>query len=220
METLTSTQALVYAYNQAQTQNQDVLIEWIAISHRVGSRLQRSLLPNGFQELGWLDILLRTLEDEFLLNWQSQNDANPVSGLPLYQFSRVWMCDAYEILRLMKERKLEKGDAFEDLCHLLRLVRIPLDKHEIAGKPKGELSFVAHPPRSGDKPLVYDPKDLSRSHIMPIGHNTTTGSVAWQVTDVITDKENPASYWIDRRSIADRILALWATAEELNSSSP
>ena len=216
MEIQTATQAMLQAYALASAQNEEILKRWIDISHRVGSRLHKSLLPNCFQDLGWLDILLRTFEYEFLLNWKCQNDINPVSGLPLFQFSKVWMCDAYEIFRLLKERKLESGESFDSLCDHLRLVRIPLDKHEIAGMPKDELRFQAHPPKPEDKPYVYLPKDPSRSHIMPVGHNRNHGSVAWHVTDVITDRENPSSYWIDRREISDRILSLWAPEEDDN----
>ena len=211
---------MLLAYKLAKSRNEDVLSSWCSISYRVGSRLPKSLLPNSFMELGWLDILIRTLESEMQFNIVHQNYSDPMAGLPLFQFSRVWICDAYEILRLMKERNLESGKAFEILCHELRLVRIPLDKHETAGKPKDNIPFQAFPPKPEDEPYVYDRKDPLRSHIMPAFLNTARGSVAWNVTDVITDKEHPASFLVDRLDISDRILALWNQEADDNDSSP
>ncbi|KQQ04713.1 hypothetical protein ASF56_09820 [Methylobacterium sp. Leaf122] len=52
---------------------------------------------------------------------------------------------------------------------------------------------------------VYDKGDPLRAHIMPCGVSAT-GSLMWQVIDLKRDLE----YWVERRGLSDRLLALAA----------
>lgn len=213
METGAATQAIAQVLNIALTEHNNTFRKWIDISFRIGSILPLSSLSMSIQNLGRLDIIIRTLESEFRLptNQQSCSDTLLLAHSFLVQFSEVWISDAYEIIRLLRHRKLEKGEAFEELHLHLRLIRIPLNKHEIAGPPKSELSMQVMHPRPHEKPSVYDPKDPLRSIIVPRGWSGR--SMGWCVTDVTTDKEHWTSYWLERQEISDRMLALWTLEE-------
>jgi hypothetical protein len=60
------------------------------------------------------------------------------------------------------------------------------------------------------EPYVYDKKDPNRSHIMPMAMSAT-GSMMWQVID----HRNERSFWVERRSVSNRILERWASRSDL-----
>ncbi|AOL03568.1 hypothetical protein WI95_06300 [Burkholderia contaminans] len=71
--------------------------------------------------------------------------------------SELWVGSAYEIVRLLDERKLAPASMdFTELHDELRTIRVPVEKHEIARdrKLQAPLEFMRVPPRVGDEPLT------------------------------------------------------------------
>jgi len=125
----------------------------------------------------------------------------------LMMFSELWVCETYEFMRVMKARELypDKKHEIDEVYNQLKLLRIPLDKHEIASdrKIKEPIKLIKHPIREGDTPYEYNSNDSLRSHIMPRSFSSI-GSAIWQVTDIKTSQ----SYWIERRSLSNKLLKL------------
>jgi hypothetical protein len=92
------------------------------------------------------------------------------------------------------------------LAHELRLLRIPLEKHEIAADRKltEPLRMHRQPPNNDDTDSYeYSNNDARKAHIMPTGISSR-GSVMWQVIDL----QSNSSYWLERRDLSERIVAL------------
>jgi hypothetical protein len=177
------------------------------VSLKVGGLLPHSLLMTSVQRAGELDMVLRTLEDDFFPSQVRADEIGQFSSHYQLMLSELWVGDVDEILRLLKDRHLAPdGDAFTALAHDLRLLRIPLEKHEIAGEKTRPLLLQSQPPNTAETDIYqYSPKDPQRAHIMPsaISHR---GSVMWQALDV----KSGSSYWLERRALSERIIALWA----------
>ena len=194
------------AFNDAKARHTELQETWIRISHRVGSRLKNSLLSTSIQREGDVDILLRSMEDEASQNSSTKFDG----GLFGYQrmMSEYWIGGVYETFRLLRQRGLaDTSAAFDEILNDLELLRMPLEKHEIAkdSKLKSSLEMVRIPPKNDPSDTyIYDPRDNQRSHIMPYG-KSPQGSLVWHVTDV----RSGADRWIERRDLSDRIIALW-----------
>lgn len=120
--------------------------------------------------------------------------------------SQLWVGDAYEIFRLLKERKLIEGAEFEALAHDLKLLRIPLEKHEIVDdkKLKEPLLMSRYPHKNDETEYSYDKNDPRRAHIMPTGLSER-GSAMWLVFDHRAGNQ----FWLERRGISERIVDLW-----------
>src|SRR6266545_4559907 len=105
------------------------------VSYRIGGQLPASLLVSSVQRAGELDLLLRCMEDELSVVIDS-----PKPDLSFhYQalLSELWVGHVYEIFRLLKDRKRAPDNQdFDNLAYHPRLLRIPLDKHEIPGDRK------------------------------------------------------------------------------------
>ena len=71
--------------------------------------------------------------------------------------SELWVDDAYEIFRLLRARKLVLDNpAFDALAHDLKLLGIPLEKHEIAADNKlTEPLLMQRSPPNNDKTDIY-----------------------------------------------------------------
>jgi hypothetical protein len=124
--------------------------------------------------------------------------------------SELWIGAAYEIFRLLKERRLmEESDAFTSLAHDLRILRVPLEKHEIAtdNKLASSLKMQKHPPRNKEADIyIYSKSHKTRAHIMPMAVSRR-GSLMWQVIDVVLDR----TYWLERRELSERVVSLWSS---------
>jgi hypothetical protein len=181
---------------------------WVWISHRIGGRLPDSLLSLSMQRDGETDLLIRCLEDEMVEHLKRPQEHSMFVGHYLNMLSSYWVGGFYESLRLLRERGLveqtvEFSSAFKDF----ELVRIPLEKHEIAkDRALAEPFVLMRRPPKGDHTdtYTYDPKDSKRAHIMPMGLSAR-GSTMWHVIDL---RENN-SRWIERRSLSDRLIDLW-----------
>lgn len=208
---------VVSAFRTAAIKYPQVHKSWINASFRIGALLPKSRLSVSIQQSGDIDMVLRCLEDEAaaILPKKVAAEALTVEDIAVsYQLnlSGLWIGSMYEVCRLLISRSLVTNEPkLEALHHELRLIRVPLEKHEIAGdkKLKAALEFVPHPRHKDDtSSYMYDPGDRRKSHIMPMGLSKH-GSPLWQVFDI----RDQSSYWIERRSISDRFLELWnATA--------
>jgi hypothetical protein len=160
------------------------------------------------QRTGELDMALRSMEDDFSPPQEGAGDIDLFSGHYQMMLSELWVGDAYEIFRLLRARKLVLDDpAFETLAHDLELLAIPLEKHEIAAERKlTEPPLMQRSPPNNDKTDIYQysKSGQQRAHIMPSGISSR-GSVMWHVFDV----KSGISYWLERRTLSERIVALW-----------
>ena len=99
----------------------------------------------------------------------------------------------YETVRLLREID-GKQQEHDPLAHDLKLLRVALEKHQIADdrKLKAPLKMGRHPPNNdATDHYVYSPDDPRRSHIMPTGFSAR-GSIMWQVIDLKANAEWPA----------------------------
>lgn len=163
------------------------------------------------QTLGKLDILLRALEGDYEPDEKADPDLVGLMALDWQSMlSDLWIGSAYEIVRLLAERKLApEGNKFAALHSGLRHVRVALEKHELAGERKKGFPEVVRMTRrramgSERNDYSYVRASADRAHIMARGLSAR-GSAMWQVSDVVAQ----TTYWIERRELAERILTLW-----------
>lgn len=186
-----------------------VATEWITASYRLGGLLPGSLLPLSVQQCGELDVLLLALEDET----SHVSNIETADFLPFHyqsMLSGIWVGSLYEICRLAKSRKLVIDNGlFEALAHDLRLVRIPLEKHEIPADNRlpAEVEMMRLPPNGDetDKAFYRKSDKEQKSHIMPQSL-TERGSLTWQVIDTQGDEVR----WIERRQLSERFRLVFA----------
>jgi hypothetical protein len=196
------------AFAQASNKYPDLHKRWIQTSVRVGGLIPASLLMASVQHDGNLDLVLRAMEDENTPPEQAADRLPMFASHYQKMLSELWVGSLYETTRLLIERKLNPDtDEFKLLAHDLRLLRIPLEKHEITSQ--GQLSQplqMRRYPLNNDATdvYVYNKTDPKRAHIMPAGVSPR-GSVVWQVLDVKANEER----WVERRALSDRFLSLW-----------
>jgi hypothetical protein len=153
------------AFAEAASRNLEQRGAWLNISVKIGGLLPSSLLIVTLQKIGNLDLLLRAMEEEFR---QSPNR----DGTRLAMLSERWIAATYEVFRLLKARRLYSGETFENLERDLKLIRIPLEKHEIPEEwmLDGATEMTRTPPNNDASDFYeYVPgqKDPLRAHIMP-----------------------------------------------------
>jgi hypothetical protein len=205
VDKVTVAQLINAAFRLSSSRCQELHRTWISISFKAGGLLPESLLLASVQRSGELDMVLRCMEDDF-----SPEASMREVSIFHYQamFSEIWIGEVYEIFRLLGARKVAPdSDAFRALAHDLRLLRIPLEKHEIAlhGKLPEPLTMLRQPPGKGEADVyMYSSKDPQRAHIMPSGLSSR-GSVRWQAID----PQSMTAKWLERRALSDRIVALW-----------
>jgi hypothetical protein len=192
------------------TQSQPELSKaWIQVSFRLGGALPNSLLILSLQRDGNLDLVLRCMEGERAATDQHSEQAGLFEVHYQKMLSELWVGSLYESLRLLiVERKLiPDTDEIRLLAEDFRLLRIPIEKHEITsqGQLTAPLQLQRFPPNNDHTDIYkYDKADPQRSHVMPSGLSSR-GSIMWQVIDLKNNQER----WIERRSLSDRIIALW-----------
>jgi hypothetical protein len=204
-----STAALLnLAFAEASQKYYSIYEQWIKISTKVGGRLPQSMLMGNIQRYGRLDLLLRAIEDELHLGLRP-DDVFTTDHLSM--FSELWIGGEYEIFRLLRQQKLsDDGELFARILKLLELLRMPIEKHEIAkDKRLDEPLLLQRSPANNDSSdhYEYSKVDDLRAHIMPAAISTVNGSMMWQAID-LTDNSAP---WIERRWLSDRMLELWSS---------
>lgn len=219
MTEITVTQALSYAIGIAWMNQSDVRKRWIRISHYIGSKLPHSMLMLSIQRLGRFDMLIREMEKEFIPEKIHSIGTNIYAIEALPSFSENWVCNAYEIFRTLDEREFITGKEFDAIYNDLRLIRIPLEKHQLAKdnnlrnreQPLELESFPSYKTIAPAKRYIYPNEKADRkkrSHIMPTGISPN-GSWMWYVLD-LEDPNNIQEYWIERLNLSDRIIELWS----------
>ncbi|MDI1343144.1 MAG: hypothetical protein PSV22_03450 [Pseudolabrys sp.] len=198
-------EAIMMSFLQARAQQQDVLSQWNKVSYRIGPRVPASLLLMSVQQQGETDAVLRCIEDE-LADPGRRKEIDFVCT-PYLTLTTYWIGAVYEVLRLLRDRKLLSEPDAEPLFRDFELLRITLEKHEIAKdrdftEPQ---SMVRFPQNNNDTDYyTYDPKSPTRGHIMPSGLSAR-GSMMWQAIEAKTKTPR----WVERRALSERILLLW-----------
>jgi hypothetical protein len=217
------TQQIEAAFEIARAKHGGAQQAWIDLGWKLAGRA--ALVPMGvnLQRAGDLDLALRSMEDEFAAAQQNQH-SGPMAFHYQMMLSETWVIICYEALRALKQREREAADAaraqqsepapddisalpnFRQIFTDFELLRMPMVKYEIAkdDKLKSPLTMRAVPPNgSGTDDRVYDKDDPTRSHIMPTGLSDRR-SVMW----LVLDHSGPREYWVERRGLSDRLLAL------------
>ena len=183
---------------------------WIQISIRLGGLLPKSPLMSSIQQDGNVDVLLRSMEDERAAGLAGARQ----EGLFEFHYQKMlpefWVGRFYEHLRLLTDRKLlPKTGGVGALAEDFRLLRVPIEKHEISGDREldAPLKMQRQPPKGDSTDLYeYDRTDPQRAHIMS-SNLSQRGSVMWQIIDLKKDQDR----WIERRALSERIVQLWGT---------
>ena len=193
-------------------------VSWTNLSARLAGRFSLPIAMISLQRQGDLDLLLRCMEDEFQANRIAETaDKLGIDHTFHYQvmLSESWVVGCYEILRAFRQRDDERNlgadgvsalETFKTIFSDLELLRMPIAKYEIAkdNRMKEPLILRAIPPnKDATDEHIYDKKDPTRSHIMPTGMSDR-GSMMW----LVLDHSGPREYWVERRNLADRLLAL------------
>jgi hypothetical protein len=149
---------IVAAFRRASVRQKATHESWVKISFRVGSTLPHSLLSASIQRDGELDLVLRCMEDDFA---EATKLEKTTENLVLFHYqkmlSEIWIGSVYEVFRLIMELEHPRGDSeIAALAHDLRLLRIPLEKHQIAqDKILAEpLQMKRFPPNNNETELV------------------------------------------------------------------
>ncbi|GEP03701.1 hypothetical protein [Methylobacterium oxalidis] len=196
------------AFLQARQRQPETAKRWRDLSWRWGPALPDSALTGTIQSHGKLDLLVRAPEDEVAERIRAGHTDEGSRDDDVILLSHLWVSGAYETVRLVYQRKIEKDNGpFRRLRHELALVRMPIDKHVVAYTDSKRFKApipMMRSPNHGDAPAqyVFDPNSLARSHIMP-GRPSERGSLTWLATDVVSC----TTTWIERRDLSDRILA-------------
>jgi hypothetical protein len=182
------TDLLEFAFRLSFLKYPELHTKWAKISLLVGGKIPALSMTMTILKAGQLDLLLRTMEVE---RSTTPSDQPPYDSLSFQvYFSQLWVCQLYEILRTLKERKfVPETDDFKMLMRDLKLLRITFDKHELAddrslkGKPIA-LSRVPIYESEQDEPYIYSKEDPKRGHSMPMTISKK-GAIMWAATDIL-----------------------------------
>jgi hypothetical protein len=209
------------AFNVARAKYRAEHTAWTNLSFILSGRFNLTVASSNIQRQGDLDLLLRCIEDEFEANKTAE--IADTTGLDMtfhYQLalSETWVVGCYEILRAFRQRDRDAlkacvrpsgvsgMESFKSIFADLELLRMPMTKFEIAKDDKLKEPLPLQKSPSNDDATdqtFYDSKDPARYHVMPRGMSPR-GSAAWLALDHLTRRE----HWVERRDLADRLLAL------------
>jgi hypothetical protein len=194
---------IVEAFQTSQKMQSAVAQEWITASFRAGSKIPQSAMSSSIQRLGEFDTLCRAMEDDLARR-------PPAEGGLDFRFhylrliSDLWVGSAYAISYAFSDRGLYKGDQdFEAVAEDLRLIRVQLEKHQIASDMKLDqpLDLITDPSQGPTRTVPYDKNDRLRAHIGRTGRSNKF-SIMWEVIDIKGNTDR----WLERRLLADRLL--------------
>jgi hypothetical protein len=202
----------------AKTKYHDRHIAWTNFFALLAERFSLPIATIGLQRQGDLDLLLWCMEDEYETNKAAQTaDGLGVNFAFHYQImlSESWVVGCYEILRAFRQRDRERKlgpdavsnlSCFKTLFADLELLRMPIAKYEVAKdfNMRQPLPLVASQLNDDTTDnRAYSKDDPARSLLMQTGLSDR-GSAMW----LAIDHFEPRQYWIERRSLSDRLLAL------------
>ena len=194
------------AFRAARTKYPDLLDDWVLASHRIGSKLPRSLLAPAIQRDGQLDVLIRGMEDEFAA--YGVDESEPEALTLQNMMSEYWIGGMYAALSALRRGKLlEDTEQLRTTFRDTELVRVTLEKHQIAKDRDLDepLILVSRPQTGSGDEYIYSRGDNTRAHIMP-KCISERGSITWHVIDL----RGKQSRWVERRALSDQVLQLWA----------
>ncbi|WP_133137752.1 hypothetical protein [Legionella rowbothamii] len=182
------------AFEMAFKHSPEIHQKWIKSSLFTGAQLPNTQLVISLQDIGNMDLLLRAMEDE-------SSSKAPLNLTYQRLLSDLWIGSCYEVFRVMKQKIKPESETFKKIFKNLTLIRIGIEKHEIAGdkKLKEPIAFVCE---SSIEQYEYNPTDEKRGHIMKSGLSKK-GSIVWEVLDI---KPSPHNYWLERRDISDDVV--------------
>jgi hypothetical protein len=207
------------AFFGARVKHQTLNREWTDLSARLAGRFFLPIAALSLQLQGDLDLLLRSLEEEYQPpTFPEVSDSSDLGFISHYQkmLSEQWIAGVYEVLRAFRQRDreakkrntglsgLSDDETFASILSDLELLRMPIAKYEIARDSKLEQPLLlAAYPANGDATdnYVYDGNDPTRSHIMQAGISGR-GSFTWLALDHLDSSQR----WIERRELSDRLL--------------
>jgi hypothetical protein len=196
---------IVDAFVASRSMNPAIANEWIKASYKGGGQVPESAMLVSIQRLGELDALCRALEDELTVAPPSEGNLDLRPNY-LMLLSELWIGAAYAISYAFSDRGLCKGDQeFESVAEDLRLIRVQLEKHQIPSDRKLDepLDLTTGPGQLGTvRTFRYDKNNPLRGHIGRTGMSDRW-SPMWEVIDV---KNNITMRWLERRSLAERLL--------------
>ena len=205
---MTVGQLIAGAFHQARQAYPDLSRKWVEASYVAGAAVPHSLLSVNIQREGELDLVIRCIEDETMERRKAAQEDAFFIGNYLHVLSSNWIGGIYAAFFALKSRGFTHGGGvFLEIFNDLELLRIPLEKHELAkDRELKEPLLLQKTPSRGDSNdiYVYSKDDPARAHIMPSGI-TERGSITW----LVTDHRTSSSRWIERRWLSDRILDLW-----------
>lgn len=202
------------AFCEARRLNLERQKDWVSVSHMLGGKLPRSLLSVSIQRCGTIDAIVCAIESDVLATLKKIYDDNLFILDIQLMFSEIWVSEIYEIIRLIKERKLTAMSVeAEDLFWKVTMLRMAFDKHEIAEDRllKNDVTFYSDGELSS--PFVYSRKDRLRSHIMRKGPSSR-GSICWDAFDSNTKQ----SIWIERRALSDDFLSIFCLNKKASTT--
>ncbi|MEM6615774.1 MAG: hypothetical protein AAF619_04535 [Pseudomonadota bacterium] len=200
--TITILDLVHLAFTRAKSDLYSDYERWISTSYKLGSALPNSLMVKRVQELGELDLVLRGIESELIHHAKEAGFKIEI----YFTLSRVWVSTAYEIFRRLKG--IVDGQIRQEVFEIereLKLVRVPLEKHEIAEDRKFGRTLILSPQLrhedGNDKDMTYDPSDVKKSFIPPTTLSNR-GSEIW----IVPDARTGGNRMVERQGLSDRIL--------------
>jgi hypothetical protein len=203
-------QLVVAAFAVSRMKNENIYKQWVAASWRTGAKIPESMAMASIQRVGEIDTVCRSLEDELLQEPPALNEMDFRDSY-LMMFAELWIGSAYAISFALKERKiLTDLPEFLELAQDLRLVRVQLEKHQIASDRtflKEPIQLSTGPSKEGEAPeriVQYDKDDPLRAHIGRKGVSSRR-SPMWEVIELKTKTMR----WVERRTLADKMLEIF-----------
>lgn len=179
---------LSYLHVAAREENSDTFTRWVNVSHVVASITDGPEFALDTQSIGELDVLLTALEKEFQ-DFETDHTRVDFSLGHYANLSRVWVGQAYELIRCIKQRlsatprskrKAKISNDFLECHQILEATRVVLFKREIAGGAKMQRSKPILLRREGSDELIHYKHGMSamteNMKIFP-----TLGCVGWHV---------------------------------------
>lgn len=206
-----------HAFTAAILEHGELHKTWVDVSVRIQKLLPESLIALSVQNAGKIDLVLRCMENEACdpnktsakHGIDSMEDLIETSSFG-YQclLSDWWLGSVYAITYAIttKIRELSENNTLKTLHNDLNLVRVMIEKHEIAKDRSLTEPLLMN---RGDESQIYaySKEDPKRSYYTN-PKLSNRGSLAWRVVSNVKTKEQKL---IERRELSDQFLNLWKT---------
>jgi len=208
---MTPADHIAAAFSSAKSENPTLFPKWVFASMRMGGLLPQSTVSVSIQRLGEIDLLCRAFEADLGIRRGAPEQIDSRVHYSML-YGELWAGLAYAISFAFTDRRLlGDNEPFCDLAADLRLLRVQLEKYQIASDVslKEPLPMVHREPSGetlSENLIWYDPADRTRSHIHTRAFSNRN-SPMWQLIDL---KSNTIR-WLELRELADRTLEIFTT---------